>query len=382
MIEITKDVRVGHDYFDLFIDDDEVTDSVELDVWGGFQGAPYSFDLKVSNPEIIARLIAHSFSDLPEVLDTLNLEANFDTDFIEGVSISQIPTSPPAGDPRFAISFDFRLNLPYWRKGYNYEEYYNEVRKLVEATNDTEIQPKAGSVNRADFKTAEIFFLVASPQLQIASEISRCSNVLRDVIDVVKRTLASRAHSDEVFVAFDFPEEVRIPCEQYLLYFAQFLKDLGVDVTSELSREAGQVLFTVTPTNKQEALDKIRTALQIYLYLPAGKIGNLPEVGSDVAIERLAENVRYFKRQLELSRELLEVQKTPIRAEINIHQQHSLTGHVIIDSLIGETAPPPEEEKEEILGGTVLITKYKGKGFEIDLPKVVRWIRRLFAPKA
>jgi hypothetical protein len=33
---------------------------------------------------------------------------------------------------------------------------------------------------------------------------------------------------------FDFPEPVKVPCQQYLLYFVQFLKDVGVEATAEL----------------------------------------------------------------------------------------------------------------------------------------------------
>ena len=48
---------------------------------------------------------------------------------------------------------------------------------------------------------------------------------------------------------FEFPDAVRVPCEQYLLYFAQFLRDLGVEASSELRHEVGMVLFSVTPTD-------------------------------------------------------------------------------------------------------------------------------------
>src|SRR5215213_4701390 len=51
---------------------------------------------------------------------------------------------------------------------------------------------------------------------------------------------------------FNFPEAVKIPCEQYLLYFATFLKDLGINAASNLQEEAGKVLFSVTPTEDIE----------------------------------------------------------------------------------------------------------------------------------
>lgn len=383
MIEIIKEVRMGHDFYNLFIDDDDLSDRVDLDFWGGFQGAPVALTLKVNDPEIIERLTLHRFSELPEELETIDIEAKFDSDFIEGVSVSQIPTSQPTSRSYFEISFGFKLNLSNGHGGYSYEEYCDEVRRLIEATNNTEIQPEAGYRNRAHFNTAGARFLIASPELPIANEISRCSNILREITNVVERTLASRPRSDAIVVSFDFPEEVRIPCEQYLLYFIQFLKDLGVEATSELSHKAGQVLFTVVPTDKRDALDKIRTALEIYACLPASTIVNFPEASNDVAMEKLAENVHYLKRQLHLSLKLLQGQEAVIQTQQFIidHPQHALNGHVIIESFVQEASPSQNEEKEELLGGTVAITKYKGKGFEIDLPKVVKWLRRLFANK-
>jgi hypothetical protein len=384
MIQIIKEVSMGHDFYKLFMGDDELTDRVELEFWGGFQGAPVSFDITVRDPEVIERFISHCFYELPEDLDNLNFDAIFNSDLIKGISISQIPASQPAGSSHFAISFNFGPISSNWPRGYSSEEYYNEVRRLVEATNETEIQSKAGYVNRAEFKTKGVYFFIASPHLQIANEISRCSNILREINNVVERTLASRARSDSIVMAFDFPEEVKIPCEQYLLYFVQFLKDLGVEATSELSNKAGQVLFTVTPTDKLDALDKIRTALEIYMCLPASTLVNFSEADKDVVIDKLIENVQYLKSQLVLSYKLLKGREAIIQEQESIidHQQHLLSGHIIIESLVEEALHSQSEEKEELLGGMVIVTRYKGKGFEINLPKVVRRLRRLFTKEA
>jgi hypothetical protein len=78
--------------------------------------------------------------------------------------------------------------------------------------------------------------------------------------------------NERINFSFNFPEELKIPCEQYLLYFAQFLQDLGINATSNLKEEAGKVLFSVTPTDDQEALGKIREALAVYLNLPSSPI--------------------------------------------------------------------------------------------------------------
>ncbi len=60
------------------------------------------------------------------------------------------------------------------------------------------------------------------------------------------------------------------------------------------------------------------------------------------------------------------------------NQQHLLSGEVIIESL-RDITPQPGEDKEELLGGTLAITKYEGKGFELNLPEIFRRLKKLFA---
>ncbi len=43
----------------------------------------------------------------------------------------------------------------------------------------------------------------------------------------------------------DVPEAFRVPCEQYLMYFVQFLHNFGVEVEADLKHSAGEVLFTL-----------------------------------------------------------------------------------------------------------------------------------------
>ncbi len=40
-----------------------------------------------------------------------------------------------------------------------------------------------------------------------------------------------------------------------------------------------------------------------------------------------------------------------------------------------------EDDKEQLLNGTVALTKYKGKGIEIHLPKLYRMLKDLFRAK-
>jgi hypothetical protein len=78
--------------------------------------------------------------------------------------------------------------------------------------------------------------------------------------------------SNSVIAEFNFPEHVQVACEQYLLYFVQFLKDLGIGASAKVREEAGKILFSVRPDNELDALDNIRNALAVYLNLPSNPI--------------------------------------------------------------------------------------------------------------
>ncbi|HYJ88718.1 MAG TPA: hypothetical protein VEW46_21810 [Pyrinomonadaceae bacterium] len=79
---------------------------------------------------------------------------------------------------------------------------------------------------------------------------------LANIDQIAVRNTLLGEDSDSVSALFEFPEEVRLPCEQYLQYFAEFLRDLGVNANTSLVQQAGQVLFTVTPTDQEQALSK------------------------------------------------------------------------------------------------------------------------------
>jgi len=111
----------------------------------------------------------------------------------------------------------------------------------------------------------------------------------------------------------NFPPAVRTACEQYLLYFVQFLEDLGIKASAELKEDAQRVLFSVTPANGASALEQIRQALEIYLGLPA-----MPDFSSaegqyqNLAVQQLHANILHLQSQLTLARATLQAKDATI----------------------------------------------------------------------
>jgi hypothetical protein len=101
---------------------------------------------------------------------------------------------------------------------------------------------------------------------------------------------------------FNFPPEVRTPCEQYLQYFGEFLRDIGITATTNLEHDAaGKVLFSVKPNNPRIALDKIREALQVYLELAGSPISDITDDESDPRVLMLRSEINTLKSRLDLA---------------------------------------------------------------------------------
>jgi hypothetical protein len=179
---------------------------------------------------------------------------------------------------------------------------------------------------------------------------------------------------------FDFPAEVRVACEQYLIYFVQFLKDLEVEATYALQHKAGEVLFSVTPTNKDEALDKIRTALETYLFLAASPVNSLSTLNYEIAIQRLVAEIQGLQSRFSLKCAEAQLKEATIQAQQFVIEQQDrvLSSKVMIESLKSVTPKPKEEDKEELLNDMITLTKVNWKGVEFNLPEIFRRLRRMF----
>lgn len=206
---------------------------------------------------------------------------------------------------------------------------------------------------------------------------------IEPILEEVKRISASAAEAvlrtirkNSLVTWFNFPVSIKTSCEQYLIYFVQFLEDLGIKANSEIKEDAGRILFSVTPADGPSALGKIREALEAYLDLPRNPEFNEATEGfSDVAVSQLKANVFFLKSQLTLAQAMLEAKNATIEAlNFTIYQQRQLqTG-----SLLSESAKETVKDSEPIIGDTVHLTKFEGKFLKVDLPTILRRLKRSF----
>ena len=216
----------------------------------------------------------------------------------------------------------------------------------------------------------EFEFKVTSGE-ELASEFTeRCREVVRAVIseawdDIWGKTVKA----ESVSRTFEFPPEVRTACEQYLVYFSQFLSDLGIEAETSLQHSARNVLFTVVPTNPGEALEKIREALDAYLSLPGDSQFSVATAeNNDISVFELVDEVYSLRSKLATAALRLQLQHATInqlQLSNQLLQQLSTQAH-------GPVEVPKPEDGEHILGGAFTIKPIDMPGVSANLPEMWR----------
>jgi hypothetical protein len=153
----------------------------------------------------------------------------------------------------WGLAFSWTIWPEDWANPYTISEYENAVSALIEESNeftdsvdlwnielesdDDHDEDRSGTLWTFSFVTS-----VRSPKNFIADEIDYWTKRFQEVNETaVRRILKNR--KDALVTFFDFPPFLQSACEQYLVYFIQFLEDLGIQADSELKREAGYLMF-------------------------------------------------------------------------------------------------------------------------------------------
>jgi len=312
-----------------------------------------------------------SFKEIPKEITLLALFYPLEFNgFIDEIEIARDRVNYENVELRFNFSWDFEK----WKKPYSIEEFAEAMEytasqyknQYVRWVQQDEVISNGCHISCNNFSEDETITSVIEKYIPIIEEIYQSAN----------KSLVERSRKESMVSFFQFPEQVRVPCEQYLIYFVEFLKDIGIQATADIGHEAGKVIFAVTPESSEIALTKIREALNVYLQLPIN-LSNMNFVNMTIGPreQQLLANIHHLNGQLMLSNALVQAQREIIENQrITIDQQHRVIDSSILQQSILKDSNL-EEDNEELLAGTVSLTKYKGNGFEINTPGIYRWIK-------
>lgn len=203
---------------------------------------------------------------------------------------------------------------------------------------------------------------------------------VKEHFDELILTYRNHGSSSPLVVRFQFPHEVESACEQYLAYFAEFLRDLGIEANTELLRNGSEVLFSVIPVDRNEALHRIKDALGLYLQLP--KIYDQQKESSsrispetDVVIQKYVANIEHLRSQLRLAEALINAKGlwdvNPMATLITIQN------NVFETSLRDVTIRGTTEDTKSFFGGIFKLGSWKKGPVEISTPKLLDGLRKL-----
>jgi hypothetical protein len=267
------------------------------------------------------------------------------------------------------ITFDFEVE--WWSGPYSILELALCLKSTIEGLGNSDITfyPEhqediiSGFGARLIVKDEnEIIGNVVGKFLPIFGELQSAA-IVKAISNIDKNTLTTFFH---------FPEHIRVACKQYLVYFAQFLLDLGIEASTELKDDGGQTLFKITPIDKSEALSNIREALDIYLNAPGStELALYEPISDDAAVIQFQGNVMHLKSQLMFSNAAIQMKDATIEAlQLSNYQLRSLLND-------RDSADKPKDT-EDIFEGVLAVTKVETKGISINLPEILRRLKRRF----
>ena len=197
--------------------------------------------------------------------------------------------------------------------------------------------------------------------LLLGDVINRCNQRISKTISDTLKSIQEHWFSE----SFDFPDEYKHIFAKYLTFFGQFLEDIGIKGQVSVATLDKGVVLTFDPKDKNEAIENIQMALSTYLALPnnVDVIKPNQDAMSQVKYQQLLATIDHLQGSLRLANALVDIKEL----ENKILKDKQINSATISQALtISNT-----DKKWEVVEG-VTVSKYKGKFFEIDIPKLVK----------
>jgi hypothetical protein len=257
--------------FALTFDGEIVSDRRDVDYYIDYFDKANEMSVAINSPNLCKIVLPEMCSDLLEVFKQVEI-SNYENLALQkfglymSITITDFTLSMKH-QTKYRIEFDFSFDISSWKNPWTMSEQADEFLNIF-GSHDI-----ADTVFGYDEDLIPTGYNVSFP---IENKLDTFESLIARFLPIIEHdhnqtviNLQTKVHPHTITIPFAFPPEVRVACEQYLVYFVQFLADVGIEATADLQEKAGGVLFSVTPKDKDEALEHIREALAIYLRLPA-----------------------------------------------------------------------------------------------------------------
>lgn len=345
------------------------------------------FVIEATNPAAVDLLQFYTFRDLCQHFTLIHVGT---PEEVGGVDVRiwiklGNDTAPETEDDREEahsrpeIHFEFAFELMKWARPWTVTEFGDALKAVV----------KSRSIEGLTLFTwdeaPDLGFtaVVASWDDVMGEEVQRWREILRSIHKEATAQCIAAQHAGSLVETFHFPASIATACEQYLVYFVQFLADLGIQAEAEVQHKAAEVLFRVTPAEGPEALERIREALDAYLRLPTDPSFAVVAAGEkDLAVRQLEANVFHLQGQLAIAKAVLQAKDAAIEAlELSNYRLRQIGGGEILSAGSGG-GPAAGEDSEAIIPGVVSVKEVEKGGFVLHTPEILRKLKRRFGGAA
>jgi len=319
------------------------------------------------NDDVIDILIGHSFREVGEHFTKLHFSYDYDW-WDSSVSI-EIICNKSLNDNFPALRIDLQLqDWEHWAKPWSMASVAKQLEINVKHLKNNQViywQDDEDSM----LNGFGIEYFPESELSTIDIELDKVLTLVESLALQTNQDLLASIDTNAVVTFFQFPEEAKTACKQYLIYFAQFLADLGIQADTEIKEELSHTLFKVIPTDKNESLEQIRQALDLYLNAPSdSSLSTQTANQSDISIRQWEANIFHLKSQLALATSIIQAKETTIEMLQLSNYQYK--------QLLETSKSNKDENKEDVIKGIVTVDKYEGKGFTINIAELLRRLKR------
>jgi len=343
----------------------EDIDSFLTEYGDGYKSA-YFYD-----EDVILELLKYSPKEVGLFLDTFRYSKVLeDLGFL--VEIEFHCKNDSIETPAHSAKMTFLIDFVNWNKPYSIAEFSEEMSIMIKA--DENPLYEFFEVDDEIITNGFGFEVTLIDENSILSEIERTLiNYADNLLDTTIASIISKLDANVLVTYFDFPDPIKTACKQYLVYFAQFLMDIGIDVETEIKEDAHKTLFKIIPNNNNESLELIKNALDVYLRMP--NVDDLTilktENSNDISIMQLQANVLHLKSQLLIASSVMQLKDATI-------EQLQLSNYQYKNSLQGNIIKNEIDKEEEVIKGILSVKKYDGKGFTVNFAEILRRMKRKF----
>ncbi|MEM7793193.1 MAG: hypothetical protein AAF579_01910 [Cyanobacteria bacterium P01_C01_bin.118] len=245
----------------------------------------------------------------------LLLDENFEYFYLEEVSIFNGDFYKSIQSESIEFSFVFHIDLVDWDNGWSIKNQLNDFDEFIKDYGAEFTEPKVKpflheeNIKENDFNHYTVISINCnSPSLLLRdfldSYIEIFTKAQEKVIEKYQSSLTNYSSIEAKHFDFSgFSSGVRSACERYLIYFSDFLRDVGIKASINIDKKGKDLYFSVIPESEEDELETINILLeQFFIRLPDSDIIKQYKSGSDLdfASERLVRQVEKLEGDIRL----------------------------------------------------------------------------------